>query len=783
VASAVSVSHSLGLLNAQIESAAHGAKEVLSLSSHSSQLETEPTLREMLQIYRRRRYIVYVITAAILISTAIYCVLCTRRYEAVGTLQVQKDTEDAMGLEDLMSSAGGGAGDSPLSANIEIQTQATILQSDTLALQTIEALKMEGTKDFQPHWNPISWILEKVSPAGASEPPGLTLENAPKRRRKALKVFSDNLTVKPVTGTRVIEIDYENPDPVLAAAVVNSLTRGLSDYGFQTRYDATNQASKWLGDQLGDLRKDSEDLQAKVINLERGSGVYSLGTVDATGKEQAYSGVLDQLQQATTAQNMAQQNRILRGAIAKAAETGNAEMLSGLAGNSVGGASQMMNNALTLVQSLRQQEATQEAELKQAEAKFGPAYPKLAELRANIAGIQRSIQSEIDRIKGRAESDYEIATQTETNVHQTYEDAKKQADILNDKAIEYMIVRQEAEDSRGLYEDLLKRLKEAGVLQGLKSSNITIVDPGRVPGKPKKPNIPLYMAIALFGGWIVGCSTAFLAHTLDSKINTVSDLEELLKATPLGVLPKIVMPTHETDPEKRILAVADPRSTYVEAMRAIRTSLLLTQTDAPPKAILVTSSIADEGKSVSSINLAATLAQSGRRTLIIDTDLRRGTLRRRLGLPAGPGLSTLLAGQVTAPPIQPAPGIANLDVLVSGATPPNPTDLLESEAMKNWLLKFRDSYDFVVLDSAPILPVTDSVALNTLTDATVLIVRSGVTERTQVQRSYDLLRRGGRHYVGLVLNGLSITDSSYYGYYGYRKYGYPYGEEKENGKL
>ena len=143
-----------------------------------------------------------------------------------------------------------------------------------------------------------------------------------------------------------------------------------------------------------------------------------------------------------------------------------------------------------------------------------------------------------------------------------------------------------------------------------------------------------------------------------------------------------------------------------------------------------------------------------------------------------PGLSEFLAGKLKAPPVRPIPGIENLDVLISGRTPPNPCDLLESDAMDALLQKLRSQYEFIVLDSAPVLPVSDSISLNTLTDATLLVVRSRRTERAQVQRSYGILMRGGRHYVGLVLNGLSVNDSSYYGYFGYRKQAYPY---KENG--
>lgn len=740
--------------------------------------EKELTLRDLLLIYQRRRNVVYGVLLTLGVLAAIYCMICTRRYQATGTVQVQKESADAMGLDSLMSGAAGGASDA-LNANIELQTQANILQSDTLALRTVEGLRMEDTYDFRAHWNPIGWAMSLFSPSGSPDPAGATLEDSPQRRQHVLKVFSKNLKVKPVSGTRLIEIDYSNPDPKLAAAVVNALTKALSDYTFQTRYDATNQASKWLSDQLGDLRKSSEDLQAKVVNLQRESGVYSLGTTDAQGREQAYSGVLDKLQQTTAAMTAAEQNRILKGAIAKAAETGDAEMLSGLAGNTMGGNSQSMSNSLALIQNLRQQEAIQQAALQEAQAKFGSSYPKLAELRGNIAGLEHSIHQETERIKGRAKSDYAVAAQAEASTRGQYDDAKKQADVLNNKAIEYAIAREEADQSRTLYEDLLKRLNEAGVLAGLRSSNITVVDPGRVPAKPKKPNVPLYMGIALAGGWFLGCCGALLVDTLDNKINNVTDIESILQETTLGVLPFVDMRLLADKSAAGLIVARDPRSNYVEAMRAIRTALLLSQSDAPPKVLLVTSGIAMEGKSTCATNLAAVLAQGGKRTLLVDTDLRRGMLRRRLGLPSGPGLSSLLAGQVDTPAIHSVAGIQCLDALLAGPPPPNPSDLLASGSMRTWLQNWREQYDFVVLDSAPVLPVTDSVALNSLADATLLIVRSRFTERPQLQRSFQMLHRGGKHYVGVVLNGLSQSDSSYYGYYGYRDKAYAY-EEDDN---
>lgn len=730
----------------------------------------ELTLRDLLTILQRRRNIVLGIVISLFTATAIYCVICTRRYESTGTVQMQKESADAMGLDSLMSSASGGAGDA-LNANIDLQTQANILQSDTLALQTIKSLGLESTQDFQSNRNPVTAVLDHLSPGGVLEVPGTPLENSAIRRQHAIRVFSKNLGVKPLSGTRLIQISYMNPDPKLAAAVVNTLTKELTEYSFQTRFDATREASRWLSDQMGDLRKTSEELQAKVVNLERQSGVYSLGGSDTEGRQMAYSGVLDRLQQATAALTAAEQNKILKGAIAHAAEGGDAEMLSGLAGNGMSANIQAGNNSLSLLQSLRQQEATQQAVLQEAEAKFGPAYPKLAEMRGNVAGIDKAIQQEIGRIRLRAKSDYAVAVQTAASTREQYERAKREADVLNNKAIDYAIAKTEAEQSRALYDDLLKRLNEAGVLAGLHSSNITVVDPGRVPAKPVRPNVPLYLSAALCGGFIIGFCVALLADTLDNKVNTVNDLESEFGQPVLGLLP------HVMNTGERAHILNDPQSPYVEALRAMRTGVLLSQSSAPPKTILVTSSLASEGKSTTSINLAIALAQTHKRTLLVDTDLRRGSLRSRFRLSHGSGLSDLLAGRHAEPDIHDIDDVPYLHVLTAGSRTPNPSELLSSEAMRTWLERWRSEYDFVVLDSAPVLPVTDAVALNTLVDVSLLLARSRLTEKPQIARSYNMLRRGGNHFVGLVLNGLAIGDKSYYAYYGYHDKTYAYREK------
>ena len=482
-----------------------------------SYLERELTLRDVIQMFRRRSKIVYGATGAIVLLAILYCAVSVRRYQAVGTIQVQSESSDGLNLDSLV---GAGANNTDaLAADINIQTQASVLQSNALALRVIRDLKLLDTAEFRSKPLPRETKSSPSSPGSLSDAAWSQWQISPEQQARALSIFHKNLAVKPLGGTRLIEIDYLDPDPKLAAAVVNELVQQLVDYTFETRYKATEAASKSLSKQLAELRIRSESLQAQVAQMQRDSGIYSIGTTDAQGREQAYSATLDQFQRAATTLSDASQNRILKQAIYEAAKSGDAEMLSSLSGNTMGNAaSSGITNSLATIQTLRGQEAGFQGQLDQLKTKFGYGYPKIAELQANIKGIQHAIQQEVGRIGQRAKNDYRVADQTWKDAEQNYNQQKIKADALNNKAIQYIITRQEADDSRSLYEDLLKRLKEAGILQGLKSNTITVVDQALIPTKPKKPNVPLYLSAALAFGLFLGGAGVLVVDTLDNTI-------------------------------------------------------------------------------------------------------------------------------------------------------------------------------------------------------------------------------------------------------------------------
>ena len=751
------------------------------LDKHRPAMVERPlTLGDLRHIFRRRRRILLGSMATCFAIALLACVFSTRRYQASGEIQVQKDSADALGLDSIMGGAEGAS--DALDANITLQTQADLLQSDTLALKVIDELNLEESSDFQPRFNPLGPLLRIFAADGAQDRAGLSLEDSPVRRTRALKIFSSHLTVSVVSGTRLIDIHFLSSDPEAAAAVVNHLMHGLVEYTFQTRFTATNDASVWLTGQLSDLKKQAEALQARVIALQRQSGVVSMGVQDSQGRDQAYSVVVDRLQQATAILSQATSNRILKGAVYKIVESGDAELISGLSANGIVNGSATMTSSLGLIQGLRIQEATLQGQITQDEAKYGQSYPRLGEARANLASIDRSIQDEISRVAARAKNDFQIARHAEEESRNDFDTEKRRADSLNDKAIEFAIVRQEAEDSRGLYEDLLKRLKEAGVLQGLRSSNITVVDPGRTPSRPKQPNIPVYLCVSLIVGLFLGACAALVADSIDDKIQSVEEIERELELVPLGILPHLGEPRwygghgNAASPRGKAQATgvnslaifADPNSPYTEALRALRTALLLAKSSIPPQLLLITSSVAGEGKSILSANLAAVLAQGGKKVLLVDADLHKPSLGTKLGLQSTTGLSEFLTDELRFEHIVEVARLSKLHVLTSGPIPPFPADLLASPRMEEGINRWRQSYDFIVLDSPPVLLVTDAMILASLADATLLVARYGMTNRLSLSRSHRSIKdQSTQDRVGIVLNGVSRGSAFHYEYYGY----------------
>ena len=405
---------------------------------------------------------------------------------------------------------------------------------------------------------------------------------------------------------------------------------------------------------------------------------------------------------------------------------------------------------------------------------------------------------EIKRIGQRAKNDYRAAQITEKGLQADYQHQRAAADQLNNKAVEYSIAKQEAEESRGLYDTLYQHLKEAGVIEGLRSSNVTVVDPGRVPGKPARPNVPLYLALSLFGGLFLGSVGALFLDTIDNRVQSMEMIERSLNTPLLGVIPAAVLSGSRrtvefappkltkrltdglsiTSPSDLPVSPDDSNTAFTEALGSLRTALLLSRSSAPPKVILITSAAESEGKTTVALNLAAALARNHGKTLLVEADMRCPTLSHRFSVPGEKGLSNMLSGDYDDMEVRPFAALPDLAVISAGPTPPYPAELLGSRRMKELIEQWSEVYDFVLIDSPALLAVTDAAVLSKMADITLLVTRHGQSTLKSLERAWHTLRTDPETKVGVVLNGVSRDSAAYGEYFGYRGNAY-YGKKKE----
>jgi capsular exopolysaccharide synthesis family protein len=458
-------------------------------------------------------------------------------------------------------------------------------------------------------------------------------------------------------------------------------------------------------------------------------------------------------------------------------------------------------DAASLIEKLRGQEADLQTQLAQMTTQFGANYPKVTALNNQIKELQNRITIEMERLSERYKAEYLTALEREKMLRRTLEAQKQTANQLNESAIEFTILKREAETNRQLYDGLLSKLKEAGVSAGLRSSNIRIVDAARVPMRPARPNVPLYLALGVIVGMVSGVGLAFVVDGMDNTVATPEQAQTVSGLPSLAVIPlndgakgaayarrlaygrgrKQLTAGQNANSEaerKKVALVAHayPQSQIAESYRALRTSILLSSLGHPPKIILVTSALPQEGKTTTSMNTAVVLAQRGGKVLLVDADMRRPSVHRVFGMRPSAGLSTLLSGlDKDEDVIVPSTEIPNLHVLPAGPIAPQPSELLASAEMKEHLHRWRQEYDHIVIDTPPVLSVTDAVVLSVEADAVVLVIRSGSTSKQALRHSRDLLMHVNARVRGIVVNGFDPRSPDAYQYYYY--YGSKYAND------
>ncbi len=755
------------------------------------------SLVSVFALLRRRKSLLFWPAAVALLLAASSCLLSVSRYRATAEIQVQKDTGGAFGLDSAAAAGAGNPGDS-LDYTMTLQTEIGILRSPALAIAVVEAEHLEATPDYfgEPKSaakaslggmlsRPLAQ-LRRLLPASSLEPVSIPLAQAPNRRYAAERIFKAHLKVTPLTGTRLIDVGYADRDPVRAAEVANTITRVLADLSFRQHFTSTLQGSAWLAGQLDELRKRTEQAQARAVALQRGTGMF--------GNDASRNVVLERLDSLNQALTAAESNRILKESIDRVASEGSPELISSLSGNSSTGSVASINTSLSLIQGLRQQEAQVRAELAENSVRYGPAYPKIAELHAQLDGIMTSIAAEVARLGQRAHTDRQIAVRQEQAARAAFEQQKLLASRQNDGVLAYELAREEADSSRDLYEGLLGKLKQTSLLEGLRANDVSIVPPALVPppAHPPAPNIRRRLGGGAAGGLLLGFCAVTLRELADGSVRSIPEVEALLGAPLLAVLPSFADPSlrtglcgtspirgrlgdgwaaWHTDRAKPTVPVVEARqSAFSEGLRSLRSAILLSHRPGPRQTILLCSPLAGEGKTTLALNLAASLAQGGSRVLLVDADLRHRSLQRFGESTPSEGLGLALSGPESVAFQTPVQTLPQLRMLSGSELPPWPAELLASGRMAGLVAEWRTAFDHIIFDSPPLLAVTDAVLLSQHCDLALLVARHTRTPAQALCRAVDLLKNCGSPDipVGVILNDVAKGSGEFREYFGHK---------------
>jgi len=709
----------------------------------------EPHLLDYLVILRKHQWLILTFLVTVVTIVTIASFKMKPVYVATARVEIDRDNSNATPFQASQD-------DAIVDLDNYIDTQVKILSSETLAFQTIKSLDLGRYPEFGGHSQTY----------GSSS-------GAPQQRPAILGQFLGSLSVKHIPQSQLIEVSFEAQDPQLAAQVVNSHLQNFIEMNFRSRYDAAMQASNWLSSELEELRVKMEASENTRIQYEKENQIFNVDE-----RANITTQKLSDLSKDYTA---AQEDLLLKESVYQMAHSGNVDALPAVRDS-------------MLLQQLTTRKTDLDQQYADAVAQFGPNYPRVQRLEAQRKDLEGTIAKEKQDVIARVDEEYHAAQSRVHLLSQALDQQKTDSNDMASKLVEYNVLKHDEEGNKQLYDSLLQKLKEAGITAGLRSSNIRVVDPALTPSSPDRPQKGRNILLALLVGLIGGVGLAFFREYLDNTVKTPDDIEALTGLPSLAVVPSfaalttgqagLFLPKSLTEESTTATPVAlaahmQPKSAVSEAFRALRTSLLLSQAEHPPKVILVTSALPREGKTTAAVNLAVTLAQLGDRTLLVDSDLRKPGVRGALGLSSVSevGLSSYLAG-VTS--LNDAglmhPVIDNLMAMPTGPVPPNPADLLSSHRMRDAIEELRERFKFIVIDSPPIMAATDSVILSALTDGVILVVRSGETPKEAFTRCRDLLAAVNSRVLGVVLNAVDTSGPNFYYAYRYYPYAYGYGE-------
>ena len=738
----------------------------------------ETHLRDYLNILLKRIRYVVAIFLGVLALGALINFASTPLYMATAVLRIEPQNPTVTGVAEVMpSQAASGPYD-------YYQTQFTLLQSPPVAAKVIKELNLESNSSFTgPKKGPsylslaLRWISDSLDALRNSI--ARLFEEQPVTRSKEKPVYElgvspwligrymKYLEVKPVRNTRLVQISFSTPDPKLSQDLANAHATSFIRMILENRFNLTEEARDFLGKKLAELREKVVRAENAMNRFRQEHGVVSL--------EKGENIVVERLVDLNRELTKVRAARIDAESLHRMVENKNTQYLS-----------QVLSNPL--IMQLKGTIASLETERGRLSSIFKPDHPRIQELDQQLGEAKRTLNSEITNIVRGIESNYAAARAKEQALDS---EAKRQQDTalnLKEVGVEYAVLNEEVMVNRSLYENVLKRMNETAVANDLAAANIQVTQRAEIPLLPSSPQTTRNLILSALVGLVLGVGFVFFLDYMDYTVSTPQDVWKAVSLTTLGVIPNLDSlnrryhpvlaksePTNQLKASapmteflsKELVVARDQLSMIAESYRTIRTALLLSQAEKPPQVILLTSACPDEGKTVTTLNLGIALAQAGHKVLVVDADLRKGRCHKLVNLENSRGLANVLTGQLDVEKSVRQTAVDGFYLLPRGVLPPNPADLLLSHKIKEVLNTLRNSFEFILIDSPPVIAVSDAAVLSALSDGVLLVFHGQKTTTAAARRAVERLENVGAPLLGAILNGVDIRNPDYVEYRSY----------------
>lgn len=709
--------------------------DVIESKAHADRLgrlsQGDLDLREIRAALYRNRWLIGGITALAIVIGLLLALLSTSIYRSTATLQIDQQGPQVLGSEDQDPTASG-------DVEVYLQTQVEVLRSRSLADRVAQSL---------------NYYQEPTFFEGMEINPPETAPGSAAWQRAVINNLQENLTIQLTSGTRLVKVSFDSPSPRLSVQVTNAFAEEFIASTLQRRFDMSAYSRKFLQEQLGQTRERLEQSERALIDYARRTGITNMdeGGDAEGGSGQTLTG--SNLAAMNTAYATAQTDRIL--AEQKWQQAQSTPLMS---------LSDVLSNGS--IQTLQAQKAQVLAELQGERDRHSADYPTVRQLEAQVAALDKQIQSQAEQIRNSIRDQYRIAVQQERSLLQNVRQLQGAALGEQSRGVQLTILRREADTNRALYDALLQRFRELNAAAGITANNILIIDRAEIPNTPIWPRPLINAFLGAVIGFGLAAAIAFARERLDDSIRSSDDVERKLGLPVLGVTPK-------PDNADAATEMLDPHSPMSESIYALRTALELSTRDGLPGTLLVTSTRPAEGKSTTSEALAREFAQSGRRTVLVDADMRRPSVHHNFGLDNKAGFSTLLTSPTLVPAALNATDVPNLSVIPSGPIPPSPPRLLSSDTLDRVFGALREQFDLIIIDAPPVLGLADAPQLASAAGGVLYIVEAHAGSQGQAKASVRRLLGAGTNILGVVLTKFNFGSGGY-GSYGYNDY-YSYG--------